>query len=530
VGTQHCSYSYNALNQLIAESGVASNDYLYDSRHNRLFKNSGSYTVCSLDALHTAENRVYQHDLLGNPLQFSEGVKTVSYSYDALGRLIAFEELAKHKITYEYDGFNRRIAAITYQWDTASNGWQSQGKKRFLYHGESEIGAVDDSGNFIELRVIGKGRGPGIGATVAIELAGKVYAPHHDYVGSIAAVVDTATEQVVESYLYTAFGEEEIYDVSGGKIGNSRLGNSWRYASKRVDEITQLVQFWLRDYDPVIGRWLTPDPAGHVDGLNLYAYVGNRPLMYMDLYGLYKVNPELHSYYSEASKLAEGVSAKELNTIVNYASRDLGKKQVDIEGIPLARGRISFGNGIFNALQEHTESARMLSDLSGGYAVRGVYNDSRGPGVIKAVLESFGYKTTEVMNLRTEFCRSFLDFAKLRANGENVSHLHLSHSQGGIQAKHALTVLPKAVQQHIQILNINGAKTVPAKYCGFVKNIQSKRDIVPRFDIGGQIQYRNQIEFVSPHPEAPIIDHTLLSPTMQEPILRNLKMFTNKYR
>ena len=33
---------------------------------------------------------------------------------------------------------------------------------------------------------------------------------------------------------------------------------------------------------PDLGRWITPDPAGYTDGLNLYAYVHNDPLAYID--------------------------------------------------------------------------------------------------------------------------------------------------------------------------------------------------------------------------------------------------------
>jgi uncharacterized protein RhaS with RHS repeats len=33
---------------------------------------------------------------------------------------------------------------------------------------------------------------------------------------------------------------------------------------------------------PWLARWISPDSAGAVDGLNLYAYVGNNPLKYVD--------------------------------------------------------------------------------------------------------------------------------------------------------------------------------------------------------------------------------------------------------
>ncbi len=66
----------------------------------------------------------------------------------------------------------------------------------------------------------------------------------------------------------------------------SSLGNRWGYASKGLDECKGLVQFGKRDYDPKLGRWLTPDPLGFADGPNLYAYERNNPLILYDSYGL----------------------------------------------------------------------------------------------------------------------------------------------------------------------------------------------------------------------------------------------------
>jgi len=37
---------------------------------------------------------------------------------------------------------------------------------------------------------------------------------------------------------------------------------------------------------PTVGRWIQRDPAGYVDGMSLYAYVGNRPVTHSDPTGL----------------------------------------------------------------------------------------------------------------------------------------------------------------------------------------------------------------------------------------------------
>ena len=55
-----------------------------------------------------------------------------------------------------------------------------------------------------------------------------------------------------------------------------------------------------RYYAPEEGRWLARDPLGHVDGLNVYSFVGQNPIGYTDFLGLYrriltKGGPDLNS-------------------------------------------------------------------------------------------------------------------------------------------------------------------------------------------------------------------------------------------
>jgi len=55
-----------------------------------------------------------------------------------------------------------------------------------------------------------------------------------------------------------------------------------RYTGRRLDALTGLYHYRARAYNPVIGRFLQPDPIGLGGGNNLYAYVGNDPLNYTD--------------------------------------------------------------------------------------------------------------------------------------------------------------------------------------------------------------------------------------------------------
>ncbi|MDQ3204344.1 MAG: RHS repeat-associated core domain-containing protein, partial [Pseudomonadota bacterium] len=67
-----------------------------------------------------------------------------------------------------------------------------------------------------------------------------------------------------------------------------------RYSGKERDA-SGLYYYDFRYYAPWMMRWICPDPAGPIDGLNLYAMVQNNPMRYRDLNGLMIENhdPEL---------------------------------------------------------------------------------------------------------------------------------------------------------------------------------------------------------------------------------------------
>lgn len=60
-----------------------------------------------------------------------------------------------------------------------------------------------------------------------------------------------------------------------------------RYSGKERDA-SGLYYYGQRYYAPWLQRWINPDPAGAIDGLNLYCMVGNNPLRFVDHQGLDK--------------------------------------------------------------------------------------------------------------------------------------------------------------------------------------------------------------------------------------------------
>ena len=143
----------------------------------------------------------------------------------------------------------------------------------------NETGTCDNQRHILQLRILGNTSHAEIGSTIAIEVNNQIFAPIHDLCGNITTLINTETKKIQESYFYNAFGEEETFS-------DNNILNPWKFSSKRKDPETDLIFFGRRYYNPIEGRFCTPDPLGLTNSMNLYAFALNDPLMRIDLYGL----------------------------------------------------------------------------------------------------------------------------------------------------------------------------------------------------------------------------------------------------
>ena len=113
-----------------------------------------------------------------------------------------------------------------------------------------------------------------------------------DHLGSSTLELDQ-NAQVISEEGYYPFGATAWF-ARGSEVDVDY--KTIRYSGKEMDD-SGLYYYGARYYAPWLQRWVSADPAGDVDGLNLYGFVGNNPMLYVDVNGETRSNS-----FSEATR------------------------------------------------------------------------------------------------------------------------------------------------------------------------------------------------------------------------------------
>ncbi len=225
-----------------------------------------NYTYSLGNILNTAGGNSYAHDANGNRVQKSGSAGTTTYTYDSLNRLVQTVK-GTQTTQYIYNGLGQRVGRV-------DNGVQTN----YLIDPNSILPQVlaetDNTGNLIVYYIY-----DGVGLIAKVTPSNQYYFYHFDGLGSTIAITDNAG-QVVNSYAYSPEGlvgaQETIPNpfTYVGRYGVMAEGNGLYFMRARY-------------YDPEVGRFINKDPIGYAGGdLNLYAYVGNNLINWMDPLGL----------------------------------------------------------------------------------------------------------------------------------------------------------------------------------------------------------------------------------------------------
>ncbi len=208
------------------------------------------------------------------------GDRLVSYngagiSYNSLGSPTTYrgktaqwqnyaQLIAYNGASFAYDGLGRRIKknAVEYTYDSDGRLIKQSDGLEFVYDADGIIGVKYNNTQYFYRR---------------------------DAQGNIVAILNTSGN-VVARYIYDAWGNHAVVNAVGSNITDAtHIGNKnpFRYNGYYYDVETDLYYLQTRYYDPETGRFISQDSIDYaepetINGLNLYAYCGNNPVMFED--------------------------------------------------------------------------------------------------------------------------------------------------------------------------------------------------------------------------------------------------------
>ncbi|AKJ67832.1 hypothetical protein PATSB16_16770 [Pandoraea thiooxydans] len=130
--------------------------------------------------------------------------------------------------------------------------------------------------------------------------------PLRDHLGSSGLTLDDRAD-VLTREVYYPFGGTALWAVRCRGAARRKV---IRHAGQERDS-TGLYAYAFRYYAPWLGRWLSADPAGPVDGLNLFSMVCNNPMTLRDR----QVLPDLVA----AERRRTGQDLRFYNTLGEFA-------------------------------------------------------------------------------------------------------------------------------------------------------------------------------------------------------------------
>jgi RHS repeat-associated protein len=250
------SYSYDSASRLggltyqLGGTTLGTLSYTYDSM-GRKIQVAGSFARTGLpapmvSASYDAANQLVNWNGVpisydGNGNMLSDGVN--SFTWDARNHMATL-----NGASLQYDAFGRRItnpAGTSFVYDIANPAQEKSGSTVManLIAGATDevFSRADAAGSFTQLK---------------------------DDLGSTLALADS-TGNLVTSYTYDPFGRTTISGAASANVfqftGRENDGNLYYYRA--------------RYYNPVMGRFISPDQVGFLGGdANLYGYVHNSPI------------------------------------------------------------------------------------------------------------------------------------------------------------------------------------------------------------------------------------------------------------
>jgi RHS repeat-associated protein len=263
-GSDLTNYTYDNVYQLTEAAYAGGNfeRFTYDSAGNRssMQTTAGTinYTYSNGDRILTAGGTNYEWSNTGNLGK----VGTTTYAYNSRNLLARINYADGSFSEYKYYPNGQRMSVR----DKTGN------TKYFFYDGSNDLLETNTSGT-TQARYTSSTTDQWL--SVRQNNATHFYL--QDALGSTRQLIDSA-QNVANTYSYSAFGN--VTNQTG------TVANTHTYTGRVADD-SGLYYYRARYFDANSGRFTQKDPAGMVDGPNLYSYVNNSPLNFTDPTGLF---------------------------------------------------------------------------------------------------------------------------------------------------------------------------------------------------------------------------------------------------
>ncbi len=379
--TTTTDYVYDTAGRLtgVAENGVATAVYQYDSNGNRIGGYNKAGGILSFydgqDRLTSWNGINYTYTANGELASKVAATGTTSYTYDVLGNLMSATLPNATTVDYVVDGRNRRIGKKV-------NGTLVQG---FLYKDQlNPVAELDGAGNVTSRFVYGSK--PNVPDYMI--KGGITYRIISDHLGSPRLVVNTTDNTIVQRMDYDDWGNV-TNDTNPGM-------QPFGFAGGIYDIDTKLIRFGARDYDPETGRWTAKDPIRFAGmDMNLYGYILSDPINGFDSTGLVDFVGLGTSSVAFVAGTAEAVGGIGAMLVASVATGGAAAPIAFPIGTAVAaHGLYNMANagiGIMNALngKNHAGVAGQLGEALGGEQGEGIGNSVDQFASFHGLLKSF---------------------------------------------------------------------------------------------------------------------------------------------
>ncbi len=248
------SFGYDTADQLISviiKTGALTTKtytYAYDPAGNRTLDASNALSVT---ASYNSLNELVSRSPATNAAR--------TYEWDVENRLVGIQE-GGNRTEFGYDGLGRRIRIVQ------RTGALTNSDLRYLWCGTG-LREERASAGTVFRRLLPQGLLEGLQRSFYT----------FDHLGSIREVLDLSGSRRARHY-YSPYG-----------IVESREGSfdaPFLFTGHFNHRESGLLLTLFRAFDPLLGRWISGDPIGEAEGVNLHQYARNNPTRYVDRLGL----------------------------------------------------------------------------------------------------------------------------------------------------------------------------------------------------------------------------------------------------